>query len=193
MKPWQHILLGTLLALLSAAGIYLIAVPPRGAPVQLLPPPTPAPILVDVSGAVQQPGVYALPPGSRVQDAVVMAGGLASQADTNRLNQAKPLRDGDKLVVPAIGEAAAAAPEAGISAPPAAVDLGSEVDAGPVNINTATQQELETLPGIGPSRAKDILTYRETNGSFQTVDDLINVPGIGEVTLERLRPLVTID
>ncbi len=191
MKPWQHILLGALLALLSAAGIYLIALPPKGEPVQLLPPPTPAPILVDVSGAVQQPGVYLLPPDSRVQNAIAAAGGMTEEVDLSRLNQAKLLRDGDKLVVPIQGQTAPASESSSPLIPDDALNPAAE--AGPINLNTATQQELETLPGIGPSRALDILTYRESKGSFQTVDDLINVPGIGEVTLERLRPLITVE
>ncbi len=192
MKPWQHILLGALLALLSVAGIYLIALPPRGTPVELLPPPTPAPILVDISGEVNQPGVYALQPDSHVQDAVAAAGGLTGEADDARLNQAKKLHDGDKLIIPAKGEAPPAS-AGGDTTQSDSGALAGEVESGPVNVNTAAQQELELLPGIGPSRALDIISYRQSNGLFKTVEDLMNVPGIGEVTLERLRPLITVE
>ncbi len=190
MKTWQSILLGALLALISAAAIYLIALPPRGTPVELLPPPTPAPILVDVSGAVNHPGVYTLQPGSRVQDAVVAAGGLAALADGARVNQAKKLSDGEKLTVPTIGETPAA--NSGEQADPGG-DTSAAIPTGPININTATQEELDVLPGIGPSRALDIIAYREKNGGFKTPEELQNVTGIGEATFERLRDLVTVE
>ncbi len=191
MKPWQHILLGTFLALISVAVIYLIAMPPRGEPIELQPPPTPSPILVDVSGAVNQPGVYALQPDSRVKDALAAAGGLSAEADLVRVNQAKKLRDGEKLIVPTINQTIT--PNEINSAAPGEPIQETSIEAGPVNVNTASQQELETLPGIGPSRAQDMITYRDTKGPFQTVEDLLNVPGIGEVTLERLKPLIVVE
>ncbi|MDR6225107.1 helix-hairpin-helix domain-containing protein [Desmospora profundinema] len=147
----------------------------------------PAELVVDVKGAVKKPGVYRLPPGSRVEDAVKRAGGPAGKADMDRVNQAQPLTDGMALFVPAEGEEDV--PLAGDSFPAA----GGSGEAGAVNLNTATQEQLESLNGIGPAKAEAILRHREEHGPFSSVDELVQVPGIGEKTLEQLRDQVTVD
>ncbi len=151
-----------------------------------LPTPTPAPIRVHVSGAVRQPAVYELSPGSIVQDAVNAAGGPTSDADLDAINLAVELRDQQQVYVPRQGETSPPPPVSGS-------DSASGGSGGaPVNINTATAAELETLPRIGPTMAQRIVDYRQTEGPFQTVEDLQNVPGIGPATFEGLKDLVTV-
>ncbi|MFT4220258.1 MAG: helix-hairpin-helix domain-containing protein [Microbacterium sp.] len=142
----------------------------------------PATVYVHVSGAVRAPGLYRLRDGSRVVDAIAAAGGFTKRADDAAVNLARVVADGEQLVVPKRGEAST--PVAGAS-PPAAGD-------GLVNLNTATEAELDTLPRIGPAMAQRILQWREANGRFTSVEDLLAVPGIGEKTVESLRPLVTV-
>jgi competence protein ComEA len=144
----------------------------RGAE-EIAPPKAEPGIMVQVSGAVNAPGVYTLPRGSRVKDAIDMAQGAAPDADVECLNLASLLQDGQRLHVP-------------VKQPPS----GEPSADTRVNINTASQHELETLPGIGPEMAKRIIEYRKTSGGFATVDDLTNVSGIGDKVLARLKPLV---
>ena len=142
------------------------------------PPPsaTPAPITVYVTGAVAQPGtLVSLPAGSRVQDAIAGAGGASASADLTAVNLAARVQDGDQVHVPEAGDTTAlATPNR-----PAALDL-----------NTATAEELEALPEVGPSLAAAILAYRDANGPFTSLDDLDAVDGIGPRLLETLAPLV---
>jgi competence protein ComEA len=146
------------------------------------PSSTPAPIRVHVSGAVRQPDVYELPPGSIVKDAVEAAGGPASSADLDGVNLAVELRDQQQVYVPRQGEIAPMVPSVG----------GGGASVGPVNINIATAAELETLPGIGPKTADTIVEYREANGPFGTIEDIMNVPGIGEGTFEKIKGGITV-
>ena len=148
------------------------------------PSPTPSPIRVHVAGAVHQPGVYQLPAGSIVQDAIDVAGGPASDADLDRINLAIELRDQQQVYVPREGETHSPPP---ISGGGGAADTGALV-----NINTATAAELETLPRIGPTMAGRILEYREANGPFKAIEDIQNVQGIGLTTFEGLRDLITV-
>ena len=145
------------------------------------PTPTRAPIRVYVSGAVHEPAVYELPPGSIVKDAIDAAGGPASDADLDRINLALELRDQQQVYVPRRDEANPPPP---VSGGEAAEEL--------VNINAATAAELETLPGIGPVTADSILEYRETNGPFERIEDIQNVPGIGPATFEGMKDLITV-
>jgi competence protein ComEA len=141
-------------------------------------------IYVHVAGAVNRPGLYRLVLGARVDDAVRAAGGATGEADLDSLNLAAKVHDGDKVLVPKRG-AAAAPPGGGPGATGAA-------QSALVNLNTATVAELDTLPGIGPAIAQRIISYREQHGGFRTVNDLQNVPGIGPRKLEELRDLVTV-
>lgn len=139
-------------------------------------------LVVHVVGAVRQPGIYQLPDGARTIDAVAAAGGLADDADPAGLNLASSVRDGQQLDVPAVGETMPAAPDG--AAEPGRV--------APVRLNSATVAELDGLPRIGPQLAQRIIDWRNTNGPFQSVDQLADVPGIGEKTLAGLRELVTL-
>lgn len=145
---------------------------------------TPALLYVHVSGAVVAPGLYVLDESARVVDAVAAAGGFAPGADEGAVNLARTLSDGEQLHVPAVGETA--------SAPGAAQTGGAPAGDGRVNLNTADLAALDTLPRIGPAMAQRILDWREANGRFTAVEDLLAVPGIGDKMLESLRDLVTV-
>jgi competence protein ComEA len=159
-------------------------------------------LVVQAAGAVHQPGVHRLPPGSRVDDLVRAAGGFTSAADRDRVNLAAPLLDGERVWLPARGEeeapevvagAGGGSPLAAGSGPGAASAGGAT--AGPtalVDLNRATAADLESLPGVGPATASAILAHREQIGSFTAVEQLLDVRGIGEVKLEQLRPLVRV-
>jgi competence protein ComEA len=137
-------------------------------------------VLVHVVGAVREPGLYELKDGSRVADAVERAGGATPKADLSLVNLAAPLADGTQVVVPARAPPARAAP--GGASP--------QTRAGPVHLNTATVEELDALPGVGPVTAQKIVDFRQANGAFASVDELDAVPGIGPARLEELRKLV---
>jgi competence protein ComEA len=147
-------------------------------------------VTVDVSGKVRHPGVLDLPVGSRVVDALRAAGGARPGTDLSGLNQARVVVDGEQIVV---GRPAAPAAPAGSSGP-AAPGSGSGA-AGPaalVNLNTATVEELDTLPEVGPVTAQAIVDYRTEHGGFGSVDELLDIQGIGEVTLAKIAPHVTV-
>jgi competence protein ComEA len=202
MKPWQYLLTGVLIGLLATGAILLISQPERGVAITLKPAPTPtltaapkptatpSPILVLINGQVAKPGIYELDKESRLMDLINLAGGLTDQADVKRVNNVFILHDGDYFYIPAIDESI---PETARNAP--GNDPLSNVDSFdyPLNLNAATQEALESLPGIGPSKAKDIIAYREEMGVFQTVDDLLNVPGIGPTILESIREYLIIE
>jgi competence protein ComEA len=144
----------------------------------------PLAIVIDVGGEVQRPGLYSLAEGARTQDAILAAGGLTPNADAGRVNLASPLRDGAKVYVPARTDAQ-----------PVTVATEPMVTGTPdrlVSINRATAEELESLPGIGPTIAQRIVEYRQTRGDFRRPEDLLNVAGIGEKKLAVLRPLITL-
>jgi competence protein ComEA len=151
--------------------------------------PDEALVVVDVKGAVRHPGVYALPAGARVVDAVERAGGFLDEADRDRINLAQPLTDGMAFRVPFQDEDPVTT---GGSAADFSPDVSGGSGSGKVNINTATATELDTLPGIGPAKAEAIIQYRTEHGPFQHVDQLQEVPGIGEKTLQNLRDLITV-
>ena len=142
-------------------------------------------ILVDVKGAVQQPGLYQLEVTARVNDAILAAGGLAKDADPKSVNLAQKLTDEAVVYVATQGE------DITVLSPP--VTSVSNQEPNKVNINTATEAELQTISGIGAKKAADIIAYRESNGLFKTVDDLNKVSGIGNKSLEKLRAYVTVD
>ena len=153
----------------------------------------PTVLYVHVAGLVRHPGVYEFHTGDRIVDAVMAAGGAKPKADLDLLNLASPLVDGQQILVPAHGQAVVvppvpAAPGAPVGTAPAVPGSAG----GLVNINTATETELETLPGVGPVTAGEIVAYRTEHGPFASVDSLDDVSGIGPATMEQLRPLVTV-
>lgn len=149
----------------------------------------PASVLVHVAGAVVGPGVYLLDGAARVHTAIDAAGGPTGDADLDGLNLASPVTDGERIYVPAAGEVDPADVPSGAAV--TAAD-GSTAAPGPVDLNRATTDELERLPGVGPATAAAIVDDRERNGPFATVDELDRVSGIGPSKLEALRDLVTV-
>jgi competence protein ComEA len=184
----RRVLVGVVLAvsLLALAGRFLLpartpAVPP---PVRVAAPTTTAAasratIFVNVVGAVRRPGLYRLREGSRVATAVSRAGGATRRAQLELVNLAALVSDGEQIVVPRRGAGSAVAGAAGGAA-----------SGGPVHLNSATLEQLDALPGIGPVTAQKILDFRQQHGAFGSVDELDAVPGIGPARLEQLRELV---
>ena len=167
---------------------------PAPAPIRIVEPtPKPTPtlrqVVVHVSGAVSRPGVYTLPEGSRLIDALEAAGGLRGDAAGESLNLAVPLADGQRVHVPAFGQEPSTT--SALDAAPAS-SAGPAAASGPVDLNTATAGELESLPGIGPALAERIVEDRIANGPYATVDDLMRVRGIGAATLDKIRPHVVV-
>jgi competence protein ComEA len=140
-----------------------------------------AELVVDVAGKVRRPGIAVLPAGSRVVDALKAAGGARRGVDLTSLNLARLVVDGEQILV-------GVAPVPGVAGSLGAPAAGESL----VNLNTADQATLETLPGVGPVTAESILAWRTDNGGFTSVDELLEVDGIGEATLEDLAPLVTL-
>jgi competence protein ComEA len=139
-------------------------------------------VVVDVVGAVRRPGLYRLAQGSRIADAVTRAGGTTRKADLAQVNLAAPVADGEQIVVPQHGQGGGQATASGSSSPSAT--------SAPVQLSTATLEQLDSLPGVGPVTAQKILDYRQKHGAFRSVDELDAVPGIGTKRLDQLRDLV---
>ncbi|MET4705089.1 helix-hairpin-helix domain-containing protein [Frigoribacterium sp. UYMn621] len=136
-------------------------------------------IYVHILGAVAKPGLYLLREGDRAVDAIAAAGGFTPSAEQAGLNLARPLVDGEQILVPAVGEAPVIAP-------------GATSPGGKININTADETALETLPRVGPAMAKRILDWRAKNGRFTALEDLMSVTGVGQKTFDSLKDLVTL-
>jgi len=189
MKTIINILIGIFCGLLIAGGLFLTVRAPAGQAVVLLPSPTPQPINVYITGAVERPGVYLMPRDSRLVDAVRIAGGFIEGADLNQINLAEALQDGKQITIPGVS-----------TFPTPALTIGGSgllvtptpEGGSPININTAPVELLETLPGIGPTTAQAIIDYRLENGPFLTVEDLLKIPGIGPTTLDEIRGLITV-
>lgn len=194
------VLFGLLSGLLATGLLLLLTGRPRGQAVALIPPPTSPPIIVYVSGAVLHPGVYALGKDSRVQDAIQAAGGLLSSANAQSLNLAALLKDGDKLVIATLTQTSEV-PAAGASRSQShtGLDPSSSVTttqpgstSEKININTATLEELDSLPGIGPVIAQKIIDYRQEHGPYQSIEAIMDVSGIGPATFDRIKELITV-
>jgi competence protein ComEA len=186
------LVVGTVMALV--AGWWLLQPPPppiedslplaSAAAVTGAPTTTSAPageLLVHVAGRVRSPGVYRLSDGDRVIDAVERAGGALRRADLDAVNLAAPIVDGAQVFIPEVGDG----PRTG------SADVGETSPGGPVDLNRADAAALDVLPGVGPATAEAIVRHREENGPFATVEDLLDVPGIGPAKLDGLRDLVT--
>jgi competence protein ComEA len=184
MKPWQHILLGVLLGLVLAAMITLVIQSPNGAGLELQPAPTQGAILVHVAGAVGNPGVYELQQNSRVLDAIHEAGGFTQDADRDQLNLAGIVQDGTMIVVP-VYDAVLIHDNNSSYMDPSDNTL--------VNINTAGLNEIDMLPEIGLKKAAEIIAYRDENGPFSTIEDIMDVPGIGPVIFDNIKQFIAVE
>jgi competence protein ComEA len=191
MKNALYVLLGVMAGFVLAGVLVLVSRAPAGNPITLQAAPTDAPIAIHVIGAVPRPGLYEFPKGARVQNAIDAAGGLLVGANTDVLNLAALLEDGQQLDIPFA---------AGVQEAPLAIELPSSVTPTAVvnpnidliNINTATLEEFDSLPGIGPTTAKKIVDYRDANGPFAAIEDIMNVSGIGPATFEDIKGLITV-
>ena len=169
----------------------IIIVPPEPTATQA-PSPTPAPLTIFVNGAVVSPGVVEIPANGRLQDAIAAADGFTDEANAAVVNLAQPLQDGVQIYVPTTNEE-----ETAVSQPSTVViesaPESSTISGSLININTATSADLETLPGIGPSTAAKIISHRQDNGDFSSIEAIMDVSGIGEAKFAAMSALITID
>lgn len=210
-RPWngrqlmQWLTSGLLGASLALGGMTLakqtqpapLVIQPPAATATPLPTATPGPVQVYVSGEVLTPAVYTLPPEAIVQDAIELAGGFTAQAEPDVVNLALSLQEGMHIYVPSTAEVEAIDMLV-VSAEP--VSSGSDTPSSPaeaadglININQASQAELETLPGIGPSTAQKIIAFREDNGLFTTIEGIMEVAGIGPAKFEGVKDFITVE
>jgi len=194
MKYWKQVLGGILTGLLLSGLVRLFTLPKTDQPITVVtmtPNLTPDPtaiiemIKVQVAGSVNQPGVYELAKGSNIDDAIQAAGGPSATAKTDLINLVTILEDGQRIYIPGMDDS----PSADLDQNQRSVELSL---AGVVNINTASQQELESLPGIGAVKAKAIIEYRTQNGYFLSIDDLVKVSGIGQSILSQVKDFITV-
>lgn len=144
-------------------------------------------IYVHICGAVNLPGVYKVPQGSRVQDVIVAAGGLTNEAEGDYINQAQLVSDGSKIVVPTQSEIGEESLYSSVMQ-----EKSTQQESGLININTSTLEQLCQIPGVGKSRAQSILDYRDANGSFKNIEDIMNIDGIKSGSFEKMRDLITV-
>jgi competence protein ComEA len=184
VKKFLSVTIYCMIGLLSAGLVLLIARPPQGEPVIILPTKTESTIVIYLTGAIIHPGVYELPPGSRLENAISAAGGFSEKANISSVNLASEIKDGQSFYIRTVDEE-----DTGISKDEQGI-INTE---GLIDINTATSEQLQQLPGIGPTKAEAIMEFRETNGPFQTLNDLLLVPGIGESTLAQIMNFITLN
>lgn len=188
LEKLKDLFIGVLFGLCCAGLILLVSRPKPGQAVLLRSPPTPQPLVVNIDGAVHQPGVYTLPRLSRVQDAVEAAGGFTEDASPGSVNLAARLEDESHIYIPSLIKT----PDSATAGDAAAVGLSPEGEVIPlVNINQASLEQLVALPGIGPVTAEKIIQYREEQ-LFTRVEEIQKVPGIGPATYERIRIYLTL-
>ena len=185
----------TLIYAIVFGGYVLYEGRPQPEPIEIIEPtmvptPTPSPIHVHVTGAVQRPGLYVLSPASRLAQALEAAGGMTADADQERVNLADRVLDGQQVYIPTRGTPPPPSPTPSAHSQAA---LSSGDVRGRININKASLAELDTLPGIGPAYAQRIMAYREANGPFADPSKIVKVKGIGQVTYDRIKELITVD
>ena len=193
MKNVLYTLVGVMAGVALAGLLLFISRAPAGEPIKLLPAPTKEPIAVHVIGAVPRPGLYEFAEGARVQDAIDAAGGLLTSANIDSINLAALLEDGQQLTIPykAGEEPTVSNDDDSLVLPGATEETSSQTSDELININTASVEELDELPGIGPTIAQRIIDYRDENGPFQTIEDILNVSGVGPSTFDQIKDLIT--
>jgi competence protein ComEA len=192
LERYKYVIFAAVIVAVASGIVALLTYRPAPAVITIMPPAptgTPAPLRVYVTGAVANPQkVYEVAPGSRVQDAITAAGGAMPDADLAQINLARALHDGEQIQVPRLASS---------STDNGSQTAGGSVKAtetpGPVRINTATAEELQRLPGVGPAMAQRIIDYRNQHGPFQSMADLDNVPGIGPAKVKEWEGLIVFD
>ncbi len=194
MKNALYVLLGVMAGFVLAGVLVFVSRAPAGNSIILAPAPTEAPIAVHVIGAVARPGLYEFPTGVRVQDAIDAAGGMLTEADSALLNLAELLEDGQQLDIPYKAGSQPVATTTTLQLPSSVTPTPTaDPNVELVNINTASLEELESLDGIGSATAQKIIDYRTENGPFVSIEDLINVSGIGPAVMDQIRPFITVN
>jgi competence protein ComEA len=179
MKPWQQTLFGIFIGLIISRVILLVVSPPGKSEIILLPTREADIVTVYISGEVKNPGIYSLPSGSRVNDAILMAGGFTHRANSEVVNLAAKLEDEDRISIPAMNSEGSSSSESN--------------QKGLININTASVDVLDQLPGVGQVKAETIVEFRTKNGPFLAIDDIKNVPGIGPELFNQIKNQITIN
>jgi competence protein ComEA len=196
MKNALYVLLGVMAGFVLAGALIFFSRAPAGQPIILQPAPTKVPVAVHVIGAVPRPGLYEFAEGARVQDAIDAAGGLLTSANVDAINLAALLTDGQQLNIP-YKDGTAPTESSSTFDLPGSSDSTTDgsADSGNtelININTASLEELDSLPGIGSVTAQHIIDYRDTNGPFTTIDEIMDVSGIGPATYDEIKNLITV-
>lgn len=191
LKTWQILTSGIFIGLLAAGFILLVSAPPRAQAIILLPTKTPRPWVVHLTGAVANPGVYEIASDSRLRDVIALAGGALPQADLEAVNLAARLGDGVKIRIPFQGETPVAPLLENPTLPESPKET-SGINVNLIDINHASAEQLEALPGIGKTRADAIVEYRQSHGNFDTIEQIQNVPGIGPAIFEQIRGLIMV-
>jgi competence protein ComEA len=200
-QPFARVLAiatGTVLVALLIAVAFVVRISEQPAPPSSVSSPMPTAStssttifggsVIAVAGAVRTPGVYRVAQGARVVDALEIAGGPAEDIDLDRLNLAAPVTDGERVWFPRVGEA----PPSVVAGPESARSAAQGTDAGPIDLNSATLEQLDSLPGVGPTTARAILDRRTEIGRFRSVEDLLSVKGIGASKLDAIRSTVVV-
>jgi competence protein ComEA len=177
MKTWQSIIIGVFIGLIMGGAIYLVASPKHNPKIEFIAPTQVTTVVVSILGEVNHPGLYSLGLDSRINDALQAAGGTLPDADLQTIDLAKTLADGEQIYVPRLDEK------------PTSEPVETQ---GKININQATLAELDVLPGIGAEKAQAIIDYRNKYGNFQSIEDLLYVPGIGPSILSSIRDMIDV-
>ncbi|MBM3179668.1 MAG: ComEA family DNA-binding protein [Chloroflexi bacterium] len=199
MRNALYVLLGVMAGFVLAGVLIFVARAPAGQAIVLQPAPTKAPLAVHVIGAVPRPGLYEFAEGARNQDAIDAAGGLLSSANVDAINLAALLTDGQQLNIPYLEGQAPAEESTSLELPGSSAnneistpESSSSTDGELININTATLEELDSLPGIGPTIAQRIIDYRNENGPFSTIEEIMDVSGVGPATFDEIENMITV-
>ncbi len=202
-EKFVWIIIGIFVGAIVSVGGLTLAKRTQPAPIIIHPPEptstpeptvTASPIQVFVNGQVVSSAVYELPPGSIVEDVILLAGGFTDEANTAVVNLAQSLNDGDQVYVPAIGEDVPDLPVVTSKSSAVSDENPSATNSGGlININTATMEELDSLPGIGPSTAQKIIAHREEQGMFTSIEGIMDVSGIGEAKFGQIEALITVE
>ncbi|HRQ24049.1 MAG TPA: ComEA family DNA-binding protein [Anaerolineales bacterium] len=199
MRSALYTLIGVMAGFALAGLLLFVSRAPAGQPIVLQPAPTKAPVAVHVIGAVPRPGLYEFAEGARVQDAIDAAGGLLTSANADAVNLAALLTDGQQLNIPyKAGQDSAEEDNTAIVLPGSEDDeeddsSSNEQSSSNNQLITASSAELQTLPGIGPALAQRIIDYREENGAFTTIEEIMDVSGIRPATFERIKDMITVN